>query len=104
MKISKKKKKESRHRLDDPANVKKLIRGLYWLCGLVIGIDIIFSLFWHKHAIFKEDDRLHTLETLPMFYGIYGFVAFVGLVYVSKLMRSWKGSNILMREEDYWNK
>ena len=67
MKISKKKKKESRHWLDDPANVKKLIRGLYWLCGLVIGIDIIFTLFWHKHAIFKEDVSLHTLETLPHF-------------------------------------
>ena len=104
MSVSKNKKIESKHWLDHGANIKKLIRVLYWLCGLVIGIDIIFSLFWHKHAIFKEGVSLHTLETLPMFYGIYGFVAFVGLVYVSKLVRSWKGSNILMREEDYWNK
>ena len=104
MSNQKKKKKESPHWLDNAANVKKFIRGFYWLCGVVILVDIIFSLFWHKHAIFKEDVSLHTLETLPTFYGIYGFVACVGLVYISKLMRSWKGRNILMREEDYWDK
>ena len=53
--------------------------------------DVIFSLVWHKHAIFKEDASLHSYETLPAFYGIYGFLACVGLVYVSKLMRSWNG-------------
>ena len=66
--------------------------------------DVIFSLVWHKHAIFKEDVSLHSYETLPAFYGIYGFLACVGLVYVSKLMRSWNGKNVLMREEDYWDK
>ena len=98
------KEEESKHWLDQPANVKKIIRGLYWLCGLVILADVIFSLFWHKHAIFKQDVSLHSYETLPAFYGIYGFLACVGLVYVSKLMRSWNGKNVLMREEDYWDK
>jgi len=98
------KEEKSKYWLDQPANVKKIIHGFYWLCGLVILADIIFSLVWHKHAIFKEDVSLHSYETLPAFYGIYGFLACVGLVYVSKLMRSWNGKNVLMREEDYWDK
>ncbi len=90
--------------LDEPANVKRLIRWFYWLCGLVILADLVFSLGWHKHAAFGEGESLHKLETLPAFYGVYGFIACVGLVYLSKLMRSWNGKNILMRDEDYWEK
>ena len=71
---------------------------------LIILIDLIFSLGWHKHAAFAEELSLHSIETLPAFYGLYGFVACVGLVYVSKWMRDWKGKKILMREEDYWEK
>jgi len=41
---------------------------------------------------------------LPAFYGVYGFLACVGLVYVSKVMRGWMGKNILMRSENYWEK
>ena len=99
-----KKKNEPKRWLDDPQNVKKIIRGFYWLCGLVIVVDLIFSVVWHKHAIFKQEESLRTLETLPAFYGIYGFLACVGLVYLSKLMRSWNGKNVLMRDEDYWDK
>ena len=75
------KEEKSKYWLDQPANVKRIIHGFYWLCGLVILADIIFSLVWHKHAIFKEDVSLHSYETLPAFYGIYGFLACVGLVY-----------------------
>ena len=64
-----KKKNEPKRWLDDPQNVKKIIRGFYWLCGLVIVVDLIFSVVWHKHAIFKQEESLHTLETLPAFYG-----------------------------------
>ena len=104
MSIPRKKKNEPKRWLDDPGNVKKIIHGFYWLCGLVILVDLIFSFVWHKHAIFKKEESLHVLETVPAFYGIYGFLACVGLVYVSKLMRSLKGRNILMRDEDYWEK
>ena len=90
--------------LDQPGNVRKIIRGFYGLCILIILADLIFSLGWHKHAALAEDSSLHTLETLPSFYGVYGFFACVGLVYVSKLMRGWKGKNLLMREEHYWDK
>jgi len=65
---------ESDRWLDDPLNVRKVIRGFYWLCGIVILIDIIFSFGWHKHAAFAEDSSVHSLETLPAFYGVYGFL------------------------------
>ena len=95
---------EPRRWLDNPTNVRRFIRVFYILCVLVILIDLVFSLGWHKHAAFAEDLSLHSIETLPAFYGIYGFVACVGLVYVSKWMRDWKGTKILMRDEDYWDK
>ena len=95
---------EPKRWLDEPDNVRKIIRGFYWLCGLVIVADVVFTVGWHKHAAFGEDSNLHSLETLPAFYGIYGFLACVGLVYVSKLMRDWKGKKTLMREQDYWDK
>ena len=90
--------------LDEPKNVRKIIRGFYLLCGLVILADLVFSVGWHKHAAFKEEFSLHSLETLPGFYGLYGFLACAALVFVSKLMRGWKGKKILMRDEDYWDK
>ena len=90
--------------LDSAENVRKVIRWFYGLCVLVILADLIFSLGWHKHAAFAEESSLHAIETLPAFYGIYGFLACVGLVYVSKVMRGWKGKNILMRSENYWEK
>lgn len=98
------KSKETPRWLDSAKNVRKIIVGFYGLCALIILIDLIFSLGWHKHAALGEDSSLHTIETLPSFYGLYGFLACVALVYVSKLMRGWKDKNILMREEDYWEK
>ena len=96
--------KEDPRWLDHPGNVRKIIRWFYGLCGLVILVDVVFSLGWHKHAAFSEEVEIHTIETLPGFYGLYGFLACVGLVYVSKLMRDWKGKKLLMRDEDYWEK
>ena len=96
--------KEDPRWLDQPENVRKIIRWFYGLCGLVILVDVVFSMGWHKHAAFSEEVGIHAIETLPAFYGLYGFLACVGLVYVSKLMRDWKGKKLLMREEDYWDK
>jgi polyferredoxin len=95
---------EPKRWLDEPRNVRKIIRGFYWLCGLVVVADLVFTVGWHKHAAFAEEFSLRSLETLPAFYGIYGFLACVALVYVSKLMRDWNGKRTLMRDEDYWDK
>ena len=90
--------------LDQPENRKKSIRWFYRLCGFLILIDLVFSLGWHKHAAFSEDLSLHTVETLPAFYGVFGFLGCAALVYLSKLLSRIGEKNILTREEDYWEK
>ena len=99
-----KKPKEPTRWLDDPSNVKKLIRGFYWTCAVIILIDLVFSIGWHKHHAFADDSLTEGMEALPTFYGIYGFLACVALILVSKMMRSVGKRKILMREEDYWEK
>ncbi len=95
--------KEEPRWLDHPRNVRRIIRGFYFLCAAVVLADLILGIGWGKHAAFEDQSFLADAETLPAFYGAYGFLACVGLVWVSKLMRSWGGKNLLMREEDYWD-
>ena len=104
--MSKKRKKtdQSDYWLDRPKNVRKVIIGFYALCGLVLLVDLVYSIFFHKHSAFDPDFLIHDLEIIPAFYGFYGFAACVGLVYVSKLMRGWKEKKFLMRDENYWEK
>lgn len=104
--MSKKSKKtdQSDYWLDCPKNVRKVIIGFYGLCGLVLLVDLVYSIFFHKHSAFDPDFLIHDLEIIPAFYGFYGFAACVGLVYVSKLMRGWKEKKFLMRDENYWEK
>jgi len=90
--------------LDQPENRKKSTRWFYGLCGFLILIDLVFSLGWHKHAAFSEDLSLHTVETLPAFYGVFGFLGCAVLVYLSKFLSRIGEKNILTREEDYWEK
>ena len=90
--------------LDQPENRKKSIRWFYGLCGFLILIDLVFSLGWHKHAAFSEDLSLYTVETLPAFYGVFGFLGCAVLVYLSKFLSRIGEKNILTREEDYWEK
>ena len=99
-----KKKLENQGWLDNPANKKRLIRCFYYLCGLIILADFIFSFGWHKHAAFDEDQPLHSFETLPAFYGVFGFIVGMSVVYLSKMIRSLNGNKVLMREEDYWER
>ena len=73
--------------LDKPGNVDRLLKVFYAICVLLFAADI----FVHRHTI-------HDWEQLPGFYAIFGFVAFVLLVLVAKLMRK-----LLMRKEDYYD-
>ena len=95
---------QSDYWLDRPKNVRKVIIGFYGLCGFVLLVDLVYSIFFHKHSAFDPDFLIHDLEIIPAFYGFYGFAACVGLVYVSKLMRRWKEKKFLMRDENYWEK
>jgi hypothetical protein len=99
-----KKKLDDEGWLDEPSNRKKLIRWFYLLCGLIILADLIFTFGWHKHAAFAEENPFYSIETLPAFYGIFGFGAGIAVIYLSKIIRSWSGKKILMRSEDYWEK
>ena len=75
------------HVFDKPRNVRRVIRGLYVLCGLTLLLDFVI----HRHVD-------HPWEALWGFYCVYGFVACVALVLVAKEMRK-----VLMRREDYYD-
>ena len=78
---------EKQYLLDKPRNVSRMLSGFYAICGLLFVLDFII----HRHTI-------HAWEQLPGFYAIFGFVAFVMLVVVAKLIR-----RLLMRREDYYD-
>lgn len=77
-----------RYWLDEPANVDRIVKAIYAVCALLFIIDFAV----HKHGPF-------TIEYLYGFYGVYGFVACVGLVLAAKQLR-----RILMRSEDYYDR
>jgi hypothetical protein len=75
-------------------NVRKVLAGLYSACGLLVLTDIVFALIhFDKHPHFRW-------EEWPAFYAVYGFVACVILVLISKyILRP-----AVMRDENYYNK
>ena len=79
---------ERRYWLDEPRNVTKVVWALAAVCFGLFFADAFYS----KHAIFS-------VESLFAFYGVFGFVVFVGLVLVAKWMRTF-----LMRPEDYYDR
>jgi hypothetical protein len=79
---------ERRYWLDDMRNVDKLVYALYVVCAGLLLID----LFVPKHGPFA-------IEHWFGFYGIYGFVACVGLVLAARALRV-----IVMRPEDYYDR
>jgi hypothetical protein len=82
----------SRHWLDQPRNVNRIVRGLYLLCGLVLALDLLDGWLDFKQQIHPELARAFG------FYGIFGFVCCVGLVLCAKGLRK-----LLMRKEDYYD-
>lgn len=73
--------------LDDPRNVTRI----YWSVFVVCGLLFVADAFYHKHPHFEA-------ESWFGFYGIFGFVACVGLVLAAKVLRL-----ILKRPEDYYD-
>ena len=74
--------------LDKPGNVKKLLVGLYLVCGCLLLSDAIY----HRHTILS-------MENWFGFYGIYGFVACVILVLVATQIRK-----LVSRPEHYYER
>ena len=71
---------------DNPANVTRLLRGLYLCCAILLLLELVV----HRHIY-------HSWENLWGFYPLYGFVGCVVLVLIAKWMRTF-----LMRPEDYY--
>ncbi len=72
---------------DKPENVRWLRRGFFVALVLVL----IAELFVDMHGQFP-------VEHFFGFYAVYGFIAYVTLIFVAKLLR-----RILMRREDYYD-
>ena len=73
----------------DNSVIRQRIRNvLYIVCGLLVIADFII----HRHTYMP-------LEKIPAFYAIYGFIALVGVVLLSKGLRKLVG-----RDEDYYQK
>lgn len=72
---------------------KTVVACLFVVCVILILLDFLFfSESFDKHAIFEW-------ENWPGFYAVYGFVACVLLVLVSKyILRP-----LVMRDEDYYD-
>ncbi|PLX68366.1 MAG: hypothetical protein C0602_09300 [Denitrovibrio sp.] len=78
---------EKKYIFDNPKNLKRLLTVFYSLCVVFFALDI----FVYKHIYFDS-------EKWPGFYSVYGFVACVVLVLVSKyILRP-----LVMRKEDYY--
>jgi hypothetical protein len=77
---------------DRKENIQKVLVGLYIGCGALVLIDVIFRIAGvDKHPHFKW-------EQWPGFYAVYGFVACVLLVLVSKYVLR----PLVMKDEDYY--
>lgn len=79
---------EKQYLFDKPQNVKRILRVLYVICGLLVVLDFVI----HRHTMLA-------IEKLPAFYAAYGFIGCVLLVLIAKWMRTF-----LMRPEDYYSK
>jgi hypothetical protein len=77
-----------RYLFDNPRNVRRVVRGLTWICVLLVGLELVV----HRHLS-------HPWESLFGFYALYGFVACVLLVLLAAEMRK-----LLMRDEDYYER
>ncbi len=77
---------DDRRWLDDAANVDKLIKVLYVLCAALLVADFLFA----KHGHFAFEDW-------PEFNAVYGFAAFVLIVFVAIALRK-----VISRPEDYY--
>lgn len=73
--------------LDKPENIKKIRWIFYVILVILVGLDF----FIHKHPHFSW-------EKIPGFFAIYGFVACVVIIAVSKNL-----GRFLKKKEDYYD-
>ena len=71
--------------------LKLVIRCCYFVLAFLVGWDIAFVDKEHAHT---------AIEHIPGFWAIFGFVACVLIIFVSK----WYGHQGIMTREDYYDK
>ena len=74
---------------DQPQNIKRLKIGFY----IVLALLVLPDFFMHKHSLFSP------VEAWPGFYALFGFVACVIIILVSKLL-----GFVLKKQEDYYDR
>ena len=79
--------------LDEPKNLNTLKKTFY--LSLAVTILLEFILIRHEHIEFS----LEHIAEFPVFHAIYGFIACVLIILVSKVI----GHAWLMKEEDYYD-
>lgn len=72
---------------DNPKNIRRLQMGFFTALVLVL----IAEAFVDMHGEFQ-------MEHFYGFYAVYGFISYVSLIVIAKLLRK-----ILMRKEDYYD-
>ena len=72
---------------DNPQNVKRLRTGFF----VVLVLLLIAESFVEMHGEFP-------VEHFYGFYAVYGFISYVLLIFVAKILRK-----IIMRKEDYYD-
>ncbi len=80
-------KEEKKYWLDDPRNVDKVFWGLCWICTGTILLGVVDYKSFH-----------HSWEAWTGFFGVYGFVSCVGLVWLAKQLRK-----LVKRNENYYD-
>lgn len=80
------KKNKKTYWLDKKENIKKILYVFFALCALLFAADFLL----HRHTY-------HTLEEIPAFYTLFGFIAYVIIVCTATLLRK-----IVMQPEDYY--
>ena len=78
---------EKEYFFDKQRNIDRFLMVFYVICVVLFVLDFVI----HRHS-------MHSLEELPGFYAVFGFVAFVALVVGSILLRK-----LIMRKEDYYD-
>ena len=74
---------------DHPQNIKRLKTGFY----IVLVLLVLPDFFMHKHTLFSS------VEAWPGFYAVFGFVACVAIILISKLL-----GFALKKKEDYYDR
>ena len=75
--------------LDEPKNVNKLLWALYLACAAVFAADFLIPRPMH----------FEPPENIPGFFALFGFIAFVVIVFGGKLLRL-----IVKRDADYYDR